>query len=64
MWNKHPWFLFLVNSNTYYNTHENSNISVLNRVYNTLHKQLSFTLALINSMLDAIIYFMVEAMYF
>ena len=32
-------FFFLVNSNTYQNTHKNSNISVLNQVYNTLHNQ-------------------------
>ena len=30
---------FLVNGNTYYNIHENSNISILNWVYNTLHNQ-------------------------
>ena len=34
MWDKHHFFL--VNNNTYYNTHENSNISFLNRVYNTI----------------------------
>ena len=32
-------FFFLVNSNTYQNTHENSNISVLHQVYNTLFNQ-------------------------
>ena len=37
MWDKHHFFL--INHNTYYNTHENSNISFLNRVYNTLHNQ-------------------------
>ena len=41
MWDKQPFFL--VNSNTYYNTHENSNISILNRVYNTLHNQNTIT---------------------
>ena len=28
-----------VNNNTYKNMHENSNNSILNRVYNTLHNQ-------------------------
>ena len=42
MWNKHL-YLFLVNINTYYNTHENSNNSVLNRVYNILHNQSTTT---------------------
>ena len=36
-------FFLIVNSNTYYNTHENSNISVLNRVYNILHNQSTTT---------------------
>ena len=30
---------FLVNNNTYLNTHENNNTSVLNRVRNTLYNQ-------------------------
>ena len=41
MWDKHSFFL--VNHNTYYNTHENSYISVLNRVYNKLHNQSTIT---------------------
>ena len=36
-------YFFLVNSNTYQNTYENSNISVLNWVYNTLHNQSTTT---------------------
>ena len=43
MWDKHHFFL--VNNNTYYNTHENSNISFLNQVYNTLHNQSTTTKA-------------------
>ena len=34
---------FGVNSNTYYNTYENSIISVLNRVYNILYNQSTTT---------------------
>ena len=32
-------FFLEVNNNTYKNMHENSNNSILNRVYNTLHNQ-------------------------
>ena len=35
-------FFLLVNSNTYYNIHENNN-SVLNQIYNTLHNQSTTT---------------------
>ena len=30
-------FFLIVKSNTYYNTYENSNTSILNRVYNILY---------------------------
>ena len=36
-------FFFLVNSNTYYNTYKNSNISILIWVYNTLFNQSTTT---------------------
>ena len=32
-------FFLIVNSDIYLNTHENSNINILNRVYNTLYNQ-------------------------